>query len=262
MSGAWKQWEGQIIDGKFALRRFLGSTDHSAVFLTDRGDPSQKLAIKFIQLDEPLAAVQLARWKAAATLTHPNLLKIFQSGRCQLGEFNLLYVLLENAEENLSEFLPQRPLTPAETRDVLTPALQALGFLHSESMVHGRIKPSNILAIEDQLKLSSDSFFRTSSGADANNPANALRPASPYDAPEAAAGAITPASDIWSLGMTLVETLTQRLPAFDPSTRLDPAVPDTLPAVYLDIVRHCLARDPQKRWTVVDISARLNPGSV
>src|ERR1051326_3156651 len=131
MSGAWKQWEGQIIDGKFALRRFLGSTDHSAVFLTDRGDPSQKLAIKFIQLD---------RWKSGATLSHPNLLRIFDSGRCQLGEFNLLYVLLENAEENLSEFLPQRPLTPAETRDVLTPALQALGFLHSESMVHGRIK--------------------------------------------------------------------------------------------------------------------------
>jgi TonB family protein len=260
MSDAWKQWEGQLIDATFALRRFLRSTDHSAVFLTDRGQPSEKLAIKFIQLEAQLAELQLARWKAAGKLSHPNLLRLFESGRCRLGEFDLLYVVLEYAEENLSEFLPQRPLTPAETRDVLTPALQGLGFLHSESLVHGRIKPSNILAIDDQLKLSSDSLF-SSSAQSAAIPANSLRPPSPYDAPEAATGTLSPASDIWSLGMTLVETLTQRLPAFDPSSRLDPAVPDTLPAIYLDIARHCLQRDPQKRWSVIEASARLNPGS-
>ena len=261
MSDAWKQWEGQIIDGKFALRRFLASTEHSAVFLTDRGDPSQKLAIKFIQLDEPLAELQLARWKAAAALSHPNLLRLFESGRCRLGEFDLLYVLLEYAEENLSQFLPQRPLTPAETRDVLTPALQALGYLHSESLIHGRVKPSNILAIEDQLKLSSDSIFAVPLAPDANHPAAPLRPASPYDAPETATGSFTPASDTWSLGMTLVETLTQHRPEFDLATRLDPAVPDALPAVYLDIARQCLRRDPQKRWSVAEISARLNPAA-
>ena len=260
MSDAWKQWEGQIIEGKFALRRFLASTDHSAVFITDRGDPSQKLAIKFIQLDDPLGELQLARWKAAAKLSHPNLLGLFESGRCRLGEFDLLYVVLEYAEENLSQFLPQRPLTPAETRDVLTPALQALGFLHAESLVHGRVKPSNILAIEDQLKLSSDSAF-SRTDASGTTAANSLRPPSPYDAPEAATGTLSPASDLWSLGMTLVETLTQRLPAFDPSSRLDPAVPDTLPAIYLDIARHCLLRDPQKRWSVIEASARLNPGT-
>jgi TonB family protein len=260
MSDAWKQWEGQIIDATFALRRFLRSTDHSAVFLTDRGEPSEKLAIKFIQLEAQLAELQLARWKAAAQLSHPNLLRLFESGRCRLGEFDLLYVVLEYAEENLSEFLPQRPLTPAETRDVLTPALQGLGFLHSESLVHGRVKPSNILAIDDQLKLSSDSVFSPTDQSGAMV-ANSLRPPSPYDAPEAATGILSPASDVWSLGMTLVETLTQRLPAFDPSSRLDPAVPDTLPAIYLDIARHCLQRDPQKRWSVIEASARLNPGS-
>lgn len=262
MSDAWKQWEGQIIDGKFALRQFLASTDHSAVFLTDRGEPSQKLAIKFIQLDEPLAELQLVRWKAAANLSHPNLLHLYESGRCRLGEFDLLYVLMEFAGENLSEFLPQRPLTPAETRDVLTPSLKALAFLHSESLVHGRIKPSNVLAIDDELKLSTDTVFSIAEGSDEALPATPLRPASPYDAPESASAGFDPASDIWSLGMTLVETLTQQLPAFDPASRLDPIVPDTLPAVYLDIARHCLQRDPVKRWSVVEVSARLNPGSV
>src|SRR5258708_20319723 len=63
---------------------------------------------------------------------------------------------MEYAEENLSQFLPQRPLTPAEARDVLTPTLQALAFLHGQALVHGHGRPSNILSIEDQLKLSSD----------------------------------------------------------------------------------------------------------
>jgi len=272
MSEAWKQWEGQIVDAKFPLRRFLGGSDHSAVFLTERGDPPQKSAIKFIQVDEPDAELQLFRWKHAAKLSHPHLLRIFESGRCRLGDFDLLYVLMEYAEENLAQFLPQRPLTPAEARDVLAPMLQALGFLHGESLAHGRVKPSNILAIEDQLKLSSDAIFSFAEAPHQSQLASAvtqpaavapsLRQPTAYDPPEAAKGVITAAGDIWSLGITLVEALTQRLPVADPSPRQDPVVPETLPAVFLDIARNCLHRDPQKRWTVVEIAARLNPRSV
>jgi TonB family protein len=272
MSESWKQWEGQIVDARFLLRRYLGGSAHSAVFLTERGIPPQKVAIKFVQFDEPDAELQLFRWKHAAKLSHPHLLRIYESGRCRLGDFDLLYVVMEYAEENLSQFLPQRPLTPAEARDVLTPALQALAFLHGEGLVHGHVRPSNILAIEDQLKLSSDGISpaaehseqsllpavetrQTVSGSSPHHP-------SPYDPPEIAKGITSPAGDIWSLGLTLVEALTQRLPESPSGVPQDPAVPDTLPAVYQDIARHCLHRDPQRRWTVVEIGARLNPGSI
>src|SRR5713101_3614361 len=156
MSESWKQWERQIVNSRFLLQRYLGGSEHSAVFLTERGIPPQKIAIKFIQVDEPDAQLQLSRWQHAAKLSHPHLLRNFESGRCRLGEFDLLFLLMEYAEENLAQFLSQRPLTPAEARDVLTPALQALAFLHGEGFVHGHVRPSNILAIEDQLKLSSD----------------------------------------------------------------------------------------------------------
>jgi TonB family protein len=271
MSESWKQWEGQIVDARFLLRRYLGGSEHSAVFLTERGIPPQKVAIKFVQVDEPDAELQLSRWKHGAKLSHPHLLRLFESGRCRLGDFDLLYVVMEYAEENLSQFLPQRPLTPAEARDVLTPTLQALAFLHGEGLVHGHLRPSNILAIEDQLKLSSDGI----SGAEHSEqsllpsaerqrvavPAS-LRHPSPYDPPEIAKGIIAPAGDIWSLGLTLVEALTQHLPASPAGLPQDPVVPDTLPAIYQDITRHCLHRDPLRRWTVVEIGTRLNPGSV
>jgi len=271
MSESWKQWEGQVVDAKFPLSRYLGGSEHSAVFLTERGAPPQKAAIKFIQVDEPDAELQLFRWKHAAKLSHPHLLRIFESGRCRLGDFDLLYVVMEYAEENLSQFLPQRPLTPAEARDVLTPTLQAITFLHSEGLVHGHVRPSNILAIEDQLKLSSDGVFSIADHADQSHlpapqtqqsAATSLRHPSPYDPPEIAKGLIFPAGDIWSLGMTLVEALTQHLPASAASAVQDPVVPDTLPAAFLDIARHCLQRDPLRRWTVAEIAARLNPGSV
>ena len=271
MSESWKQWEGQVVDARFLLRQYLGGSEHSAVFLTERGTPPQKAAIKFIQVDEPDAELQLFRWKHATKLSNSHLLRTFESGRCHLSNFELLYVVMEYAEENLSQFLPQRPLTPAEARDVLAPTLQGLAFLHGEGLVHGHVRPSNILAIDDQLKLSSDGVLSIDEHAEqghlpAAEPRQSIFPAgmrhtSPYDPPEIAKGIISPAGDVWSLGVTLVEALTQQLPAIGTGTQ-DPIVPDTLPAIFLDIARHCLHRDPQRRWTVVEIAARLNPGSV
>ena len=272
MSESWKQWEGQIVSARYLLQRYLGGSEHSAVFLTTRGTPPQKVAIKFVQVDEPDAQLQLSRWQHATKLSHPHLLRTFDCGRCRLGDFDLLYVVMEYAEENLSQFLTQRPLTPVETRDVLTPALEALAFLHGEGLIHGHVRPSNILAIEDQLKLSSDGISSLTEHSDQSNPpaadtqpnlpAASLRHPSPYDAPEIAKGIVSPAGDIWSLGITLIEALTQHLPASSGSVVQELVVPDTLPALFLDIVRHCLRRDPQRRWTVVEIAARLNPGSV
>src|ERR1700726_3440468 len=174
---------------------------------------------------------------------------------------------MEFAEENLAQFLPQRPLTPAEARDVLAPALDGLAYLHAEGLIHGHVRPSNIMAIEDCLKLSADGICLADEHAE-SLPESAtlshLRHQTPYDAPEAADGKISQAGDVWSLGVTLVEMLTQRRPVVEPNSLpsirpQDPQLPDTLPALFLDIARHCLRRDPQQRWTVGEISARLNP---
>jgi TonB family protein len=134
------------------------------------------------------------------------------------------------------------------------------------------VRPSNILAIDDQLKLSSDGLSSVADHAEHSHlsvaetqqtvAVNSLRHPSPYDSPEIARGIISPAGDIWSLGLTLVEALTQHLPAAPGTPAQEPIVPDTLPALFLDITRHCLYRDPQRRWTVGEISARMNPGSV
>src|ERR1700687_1698479 len=161
MSETWKQWEGRTVAGRFPLQSYLGGSDHSAVFLTFRqsaaGD-SEKAAIKLISAPAD-AEKQLLRWKLAGDLNHPNVVRIFEAGRCELDDTDLLYVVEEYAEENLSQILPERALTAEEARAMLPPVLGALQFVHGKGFVHGHIHPSNILATGDQVKLSSDCLF-------------------------------------------------------------------------------------------------------
>jgi len=257
MTDTWKQFEGQLVDEDFSLQQFLAGDEHSAVFLTQHGDSRpQKAAIKLLPADSAAADLQLSRWRLASQLSHPNLLRLLDFGRCRLGDANFLYVVMELAEENLSQILPERALTAAEARDMLGPVLDVLAYLHGKGLVHGHIKPSNILAAADQLKLSSDTL---ASIAESQPPTT--RP-SPYNAPEVAASGLSPASDVWSLGMTLVEALTQRVPVLPPGIETNLVLSDTLPQPFLDIARHALLREPKRRWTTAEIAARLNPTAV
>ena len=238
MAEAWKHWQGQTVNGEFLLGEYMGGSQNGAVFQTQFGDPNpQPAAIKLISENSSNAKNRLASWQSASTFSHPNLIKIFQAGHCRIGDAKLLYVVMEYAEENLSQILPHRPLTENEAAEMLSPVLGALAYLHAKGLVHGRIKPANIMASGDQLKLSSDGIRR------AGDP---ISEPSGYDPPEATSSS---AGDVWSLGMALVEVLTQRLPASDRHAQGDPTVPKTLPAPLLDIARHCLR--PRSRAPMV-----------
>jgi TonB family protein len=253
MSDVWKECEGQVIDNRFRLRHFLGGTDDSAVFFTHLADPqTQKAAIKFIPAG-PTADLQLSLWRRSMQLVHPNLLRIFAIGRCRLDNRDRLYVVMEYAEEDLSQIIPQRALRDTEARAMLEPVLDALVYLHSNGLVHSRIKPSNILATADQLKLSSDALFPIGESRKISRKFDA------HDAPETTSSPLAASADVWSLGMTLVETLTQQTPALPSGSQADPSVPDTLTQPFLDIARHALRRDPRRRWTIPEIAARINP---
>ncbi len=252
MSAAWKQYEGQIADGKYHLREYLGGGEWTAVFRTEVADAKRsKAAIKIIPAEGVNAELQLARWRQAAKLTHPNLLKLYEAGQCQFGDAWFLYVVMEFADEDLSQILPQRPLTPEETRGMLGSVLDALAFLHDKAYVHGHLKPANVMAIKDRVKLSTDGVFR------AGELVGGSSRRSPYDPPEAAKGRLSTAADIWSLGVTLAEVLTQRLPVWERLGHEEPKLPEKIPAPYAEIAGHCLCREPLSRWTVEKIAERL-----
>ncbi|MFZ0636560.1 MAG: TonB family protein [Candidatus Acidiferrales bacterium] len=252
MNETWKLWEGQVVDNEFHLRRYLGGSEHGAVFLTERakGNP-QKAAIKLVSADPETAELLLAQWELATKLSHPHLIRLFRTGRCQLGNMDLVYVVMEYAEESLSQILPHRALTPEEARDMLEPVLKTLGCLHDMGVVHGHVKPSNIMAVDDQLKMSSDGL------REMHESNRAIKKPSVYDPPEAAIKGIASAGDVWSLGMTLVEVLTQQIPIWQGTFQGEPTLPVTLPASFADFARHCLLRDPEARDSIAGLTLRL-----
>ncbi len=253
---SWKSWEGGVVGGKFPLRQWLGGSDHSAVFLTDRhGHSDQKAAIKLIAEIPAESERQRARWRAAAQLSHPDLIRIDEIGRCQMNGTALLYVVMEYAEEDLSQILPQRALAAAEVTEMLPPLLDALSYLHGKGFVHTRIKPSNVLAVGDLLKLSTDQATApVESGGEGTR-------RDVYDAPETASGIVSAAGDMWSVGAMLVEALTQK-PPFAPETApRDRGVPASVPEPFRGIARECLHDDPKRRCSIADIKARMQPAA-
>ena len=248
----WKSWEGRVVE-IFPLQQWLGGSDHSAVFLTEIPGASQRAAIKLTEAGTgPDAEHQASRLRATAKFSHPNLIRIFQAGQSSIDDTSVAYVVMECADDDLSQILPTRPLETAEVSALLPPLLGALSYLHGSGLVHGRIKPSNVLAVGDRLKLSSDQIL---SMADQNSH---HRRRDAYDAPETAAGIISPAGDIWSVGATLVAALTQNV-SFGEDAQRDPGLPASLSEPYRTIARECLHLDPKKRWSLGQIEAELKP---
>ncbi len=249
------EWEGRVVDAKYPLLQWLGGSHPGGVFLTElRGPGSQKAALKLIPAGAPGADARVAGWTAAAPLSHPHLMGLFHSGSWEFDNLPLLYAVTEFAEENLAQVLLERPLTPDETGEMLRSVLDVLAYLHGRGFMHGHLKPSNIMVVDDQLRISSDNLHVAGEPPGQHSPAPGV-----YEAPEAATQPISPAADLWSLGVTLVAALTQHPPERDRSTQSELMVPESIPQPFAAIARGCLRTDPQSRLTISQIKALLDP---
>src|SRR5271166_1741469 len=109
----WQRWEGRVINGRFPLRLYLGGSEHSAVYLTEID--GSKAAIKLIPSNETQAQLQFSRWELASKLSHPHLIRILDTGRWRADDAqDMLFAIVEHADENLAEVLRSRRLTPVE----------------------------------------------------------------------------------------------------------------------------------------------------
>ena len=245
LPGQWQQWQGQVV-GNFTLLQYLGGSPDRAVFLTNRN--GNKAAIRLVRADSDKARLLVSRWKQCAELSHPHLLRVFETGEARIKSTPVAYAVMEFADEDLSQLLPLRAMTTDEAKEMIRDVSSALSYLHGKNLVHGSVRPANIRAIGDQIKLANESVLPA---GEHDYPKSQ---ASVYDAPERAAAGATPAGDVWSLGMTLVESLTRRTPA-----QSEPVLREVLSDPFDKIAWNCLQHDPERRWRIDDILAALKP---
>jgi len=150
--------------------------------------------------------------QAAASLSHPGIVTVFDSGEDDEGP----YIVLELVEgTTLAAYLARTgPLDPGTVTDVVAQVASALDHAHSQGVVHRDIKPANLI-LEDggRVRLADFGIARTIDDPATITDTGELVGTITYLAPEILAGhPATPSSDIYSLGAVTYELLSGRPP--------------------------------------------------
>jgi hypothetical protein len=226
MISTWDRLEGAALAGQYVLEQWLGESADGAFFLTTFGPAAQPALLKLIPLAAEDGERQLELWRCTARLSHPNLLRLLDFGRTDMDGNSFFYAVFERPDDHLAEVAR---LTPQETRDVLIAVLEALRYIHSQGLVHTSVDPGHVVAMGNQIKLSSDTLCEPSRSA-------------------------TTTDDVRSLGSLIYRLLTGQ--PIEPGKAPNfSSIPDPLRA----IVSHSLEHDPNRRWTLAQIAEALRP---
>ena len=240
----WAVLPGAILDGGYQLEELLEADPSQAAFrVRVLGDRSIEAVATFFRAPAESGEEQIEIWTAMKELRSANLNAPLASGRREVDGNGVVYVVMRRPDERLSAVLTDRALTPEEARELFLSVSAGLAKLHENGLVHGCVAPEEVLAIGDSIVLSSECVRRAETG-----PLIDL-PVARYLAPESAGTNATAQADVWCLGATLFETLTQKRCTADSSEQAA-----SLPAPSNAIVQRCLEADPQKRAGLAELA--------
>ncbi|MEU2347702.1 protein kinase [Modestobacter sp. NPDC049651] len=196
-----------------------------------------------------------------AGLSHPNIASVYDYGESQLDGQRLAYLVMEYVEGKplvslLAEF---GRLTSEQTLDVLAQAGDGLSAAHEAGVVHRDIKPGNLLVRPDGVvKLTDFGIARARDAVPLTRTGMVVGTAQ-YLSPEQAQGfAVTPASDVYSLGVVGYECLAGVRPfdgesqvaiALAQINRPPPPLPADVPPAVRSLIERALAKNPAQRFT-------------
>jgi eukaryotic-like serine/threonine-protein kinase len=256
--------------------RPLGTGGSGSVWLALDQRNGLDVALKIIPREGKAAARAEREALAARRLRHERCVRAYDVGQ----DASHVYIAYEYVPgRTLRETIRAGALTDRDAVEVAAQVLDALAHAHRAGIVHRDVKPANIL-VEDRDELSIrllDFGLAQFDGADTLTAVGDVPGTLAYIAPERLEGAdATPQSDVWSVGVLLWETLTDRHPFWGvpiqevARTIQDGAPPLAserrgLPRRLVNAVDTALALDPGARPSAPDLAAELRnalrPGS-
>jgi hypothetical protein len=149
-----ERWEGASLCGNYTLEQWLGGDDNAAFFQTSLAPEGRRAVVKLVPEAIADGAGPLNLWHRTRQLRHPNLVELLDCGRADLGGEIAFYALFEAPDDTLASALSRSPLNQQESREVLDSVINALRYLHAQGLIVGALDPDHIVAVGDQVKLS------------------------------------------------------------------------------------------------------------
>lgn len=233
---------------QYEVERELGTGGMGSVFLA--GDPNldRYVAIKVLRPDlaSEVAPERFQREaRVLARLKHPNIVPVYQAGEAG----GLSYYVMDFVEgETLAQRLKRGTMPKSEALRLADNLLSALAAAHQEGIIHRDVKPENIFLVGDRAVLVDFGIAKPVEESGEPLTADDRRVGTPaYMAPEQFTGdVVTPATDIYAVGMSLYEALTGR--KWSIFTATDEGDWSGVPADLRPGLRRALAWLPSERW--------------
>ncbi len=254
-------------NGRYELREPIAAGGMATVYKAWDTRVERVVAIKILRSLAKTDRRAIERFRreahAAARLSHPNAVTIYDF----LEENGEHYLIMEYVDGvNLKQYLGQKgTLAPGEAVQITSQICSVLQVAHAQGFIHRDIKPQNIMIAKDgQAKLTDFGIVRVMEAAGLTNTGIVLGTAD-YLAPEQARGEpLSPASDLYSLGVVLYEMLAGRPPFLGssavqvamqhannvppPPSKYNPRIPKPLELV----VKKVLQKEPERRYPDAD----------
>lgn len=278
---------GELIDGRYQLLRQIASGGMASIYEGFDTRLDRKVAVKIMHphlaQDEQFVERFIREAKAAAALSHPNIVAVQDQGWNQSGT-PAVFIVMEIVEgHTLREYLhEQGRLTHRDGIRFLLPVLSALAAAHKQGIVHRDIKPENILVSrEGRIKIADFGLAKGPLlGSTMTAESSVILGSVSYLSPEQVQrGVADSRSDVYAVGITAFELFTGKKP-FDGEApiqiaymhvnervpRVSSLLPD-FPADLDDLIYRATSADPDERprdgaqfhSELLTINARLNP---
>ncbi|MCA1822886.1 MAG: protein kinase [Frankia sp.] len=226
------------------------------------------VAVKLLKQEYADDEAFLARFRAEARhtagLSHPGIAAVYDYG--ELGDTSYLVMELVAGETLSVRLKREGRLTPDETLSITGQAALALDAAHQAGVIHRDVKPGNIIVRPDgMVKVTDFGIARAADAVPLTQTGTVLGTAY-YLSPEQGSGkVVTPASDVYSLGVVAFECLSGHRP-FDAETPVGvamahlndapPALPSDVPEPVRELVLKAMEKDPAARFATAGAFAQ------
>lgn len=263
-----------LLKGRYQLGDVLGSGGMATVYSGIDSTLNRDVAIKVFTAsdDEDLIQRQEDEVAVLASLNHHGLVTLLDAGidRSDRKNVRVFFVMELVTGADLSKTLQLGAMNPRDISLVGYDIAEALQYVHSRDVVHRDIKPSNILFVDyfddgTRARAKLTDFGIAHRGVEHFAIDQVTTGTAAYLSPEQVAREpVGPPSDIYALGLVLLECFTNQLaypgePVDSALARIDhqPPIPETIPPDWREVLRVMTARDPAERPTARDVTLAM-----